>query len=121
MSVTSISPVSKEALAVIESSLQEQQYELQRAIQKAEKEIRALHGSGRRDAVDDSCDNAPKESLFASYSRNRTRLRKIELALKRICTSDFGVCVDCGGVIGSKRLQAMPWASNCIECQKKSE
>jgi Glutamyl-tRNAGlu reductase, dimerisation domain/Prokaryotic dksA/traR C4-type zinc finger len=59
--------------------------------------------------------------MFASYSQNRALLRKVELALKRISTGDFGICAACGETIGLKRLKAVPWATNCIECQEQSE
>ena len=121
MSITSNSSLSSKSLAAFENRLREQQRELQRAMEKAEEEMRALYNSGSGDAVDDSCDNASKESVFVSYSYNRTRLRKVELAMERISTHDFGVCVDCRSTIGIKRLKAMPWASNCIECQKQAE
>jgi len=71
--------------------------------------------------MDDSSGNACKENMLASYSQNRTQLRKVELALKRISAGDFGICNACGDTIGLKRLQAIPWANNCIECQEQSE
>ena len=98
-----------------------QQRELARAIGKAQKEIRALADSGSSDVVDDSCGTASKEAIFTRYSQNRTQLRKVELALKRISTGEFGICAVCEGPIGLKRLQAIPWANNCIECQEQSE
>jgi len=71
--------------------------------------------------ADDSCGTAGKENMLASYSQNRTLLRKVELALQRISTGDFGICAACGDTIGLKRLEAVPWATNCIACQEQSE
>jgi len=93
-------------LLLFKSSLREQQRELARAMDKAQKEIRAIAASGAGDVVDDSRDNASKEAVFASYSQNRTQLRKVELALERISTREFGVCVACESAISLKRLQA---------------
>jgi len=108
-------------LLLFKNGLREQQRELARAMDRSQKEIRALADSGSGDVVDDSGDNASKEAIFASYNKNRTQLRKVELALERISTGEFGICAACEGAIGLKRLQAIPWANNCIECQEQSE
>ena len=108
-------------LLLVKSGLWEQQRELRHAIGKAQKEIRALADSGSSDVVDDSCGNASKEAIFTSYSQSRTQLRKVELALERISTREFGVCVACESAISLKRLQAIPWANKCLECQEQSE
>ena len=121
MSLTSHSPLADTALLLFTNGLREQQRELARALDRAQKEIRALIDSGSGDLIDGSRDNASKEALFASYSKNRTQLRKVELALERISTGEFGICAACDGAIGFKRLQAIPWANNRIECQEQSE
>jgi len=45
----------------------------------------------------------------------------IERALERIQDGNFGICAVCCEMIGLKRLQAVPWASRCIECQRRLE
>jgi DnaK suppressor protein len=121
MSFMSQSPLATNVLLLFESGLRDQQHELVRAIERGQKEIRALADSGPGDVMDDSCGNACKENLLASYTHYRTLLRKVELALKRIFTGDFGICAACGDIIGLNRLQAMSWANNCIDCQEQSE
>ena len=121
MSLTSEFPLVNNVLMLIKSGLQEQQRELARAIDKTHQEIKALADSGPGDVVDDSCGNTSKEAVFTTYTRNRTQLRKVEVALNRISAGDFGICAACGGEIGLKRLQAVPWANNCLECQEQSE
>jgi DnaK suppressor protein len=121
MSFTSQSPLATNVLLLFETDLQDQKRDLARAIEKGYKEIRALADSGPGDAVDDSSGHACKENMLASYSQNRTKLRKVELALKRISTGDFGICAACGDSIDLKRIQAVPWANKCIACQEQSE
>lgn len=120
MSLTSEFPLANNVL-LLKTVLQEQQRELTHAIDKTQKEIRALADSGPGDVLDESCDNASREAVFTTYTRNHTHLRQVEVALKRIATGEFGLCAVCGGDIGLKRLQALPWANNCIKCQEKSE
>jgi DnaK suppressor protein len=121
MSFMSQSPLATNVLLLFKSDLREQQRELMHALERAQKEIRALADSGPGDVIDDSWGNACKENMLATYSQNRTLLRKVELALKRISAGDFGICAACGDTIGLNRLQAIPWANNCIECQEQSE
>ena len=121
MSVTSESPLTNKALLLFRIGLQEQQSELTRAIDKIHKEILALADFEPGDVIDSSCVQSSKEAMFATYSQNRARLRRVEAALERIDASDFGVCTSCGGAIGLKRLEALPWATNCVKCQEQSE
>jgi DnaK suppressor protein len=34
---------------------------------------------------------------------------------------EYGVCVACGGEMQQKRIEAVPWARHCIDCQEKQE
>lgn len=121
MSVTSDSTVSSNVLLLFKSDLQERHSELTRAIDRTHEEIRALADSDPGDVIDSSCGNSSKEAVFTTYSHNRTQLRKVEAALERIADGDFGICAVCGGAIGLKRLQALPCANNCIDCQEQLE
>ena len=42
-------------------------------------------------------------------------------ALARLETGEFGRCVDCGALIDAKRLDAVPWAECCVQCQAQRE
>lgn len=48
-------------------------------------------------------------------------LQQIDEALGRIEAGTFGVCQDCGQPIAKPRLQAIPYASTCINCARKAE
>jgi RNA polymerase-binding transcription factor DksA len=45
----------------------------------------------------------------------------VETALDRIRDGNFGECRACGGLIGRKRLEAVPWTEYCVACQDKLE
>ena len=85
-----------------------------------ERDIRDL-ADFTADDMDFSCCNATKESMAARNSRNCGKLRLIELALERIQDGSFGTCIACGDAIDLRRLQAIPSASYCIECQERLE
>ncbi|HEX4148320.1 MAG TPA: TraR/DksA family transcriptional regulator, partial [Pirellulales bacterium] len=48
-------------------------------------------------------------------------LASIENALERMRTGHYGVCEACAGRIPMARLNALPYATLCIECQRESE
>ena len=45
------------------------------------------------------------------------QLREVESALGRLNSGEYGACASCGNSISSKRLQALPWATHCLECK----
>lgn len=47
--------------------------------------------------------------------------KKIEKALKKFDTDEFGLCTDCGCWIKFERLMARPTAEMCIMCKEESE
>jgi DnaK suppressor protein len=60
------------------------------------------------------------QTLASARNRDSARaLREIDRALGKLRDQpdEFGVCEDCGDDIPDKRLQVMPWAAFCAECQ----
>jgi DnaK suppressor protein len=121
MSVTSQLTLQTKALLLLKSDLEEQRDRLLRTLNKLHEEIRSHAQSGSPDLLDASSGSSWSETIFASYTATRQQLCKIEDALRRIACGEFGMCVLCGGVIGLKRLRALPWAGTCLECQQTSE
>lgn len=54
-------------------------------------------------------------------SREKKLLSKIEEAIQRIDDGEFGLCEDCGELIGIKRLEARPVTTLCIDCKTIQE
>jgi len=46
-------------------------------------------------------------------------LRATNSALERMEQGKYGICIKCGKEIETKRLEAYPAASICLECEKK--
>lgn len=53
--------------------------------------------------------------------RERFLLQKIEKALRKIETGEYGECESCGEEIGIKRLEARPVTDLCIHCKEEQE
>ncbi len=53
--------------------------------------------------------------------RDDAELHEVELALERLPSPDFGLCLECGHPIGLPRLSAYPTAQRCTSCQEHHE
>ena len=42
--------------------------------------------------------------------------QQVHAALTRIDDGTYGECATCGKAIGAKRLQALPYATQCMDC-----
>ena len=57
-----------------------------------------------------------------SLEENELRvLKAIDEALVRIDAGTYGRCERCGGESEQERLEALPWATLCIEDKRKDE
>lgn len=57
---------------------------------------------------------------LALRDHNRVLIEAVDAALARMDAGVYGICVTCGKPVAPERLEALPAAANCIECQKKA-
>ena len=55
---------------------------------------------------------------LALRDRNTALLAAVDAAIARLDDGSYGRCVRCGNLIAPERLEALPWAAHCIECQR---
>jgi RNA polymerase-binding protein DksA len=55
---------------------------------------------------------------LALRERAETQLKLVDDALARLDEGTFGRCQRCGKEIAAERLEALPWAALCIDCQR---
>jgi DnaK suppressor protein len=63
---------------------------------------------------------AVDKEVMLDNSQEAIRRLVVE-ALRRIDEGTFGQCQECGGKIAKPRLEAVPYAPFCIECERKHE
>ena len=73
------------------------------------------------DDVDIASDTIDRQLLNSLGQADQNRLTAIENALERIKRGTFGICPMCGKEIPEARLEAIPYAPLCVECQEKQE
>ena len=73
----------------------------------------------------DPLDRAVQEEDFSLKLRTRDRERKLILkideAIQRIESNEYGYCDVCGAEIGIRRLEVRPTATQCIDCKTFEE
>lgn len=76
---------------------------------------------GTEDIVDRANNAYNRELMFSLSDAERQTLLQIENALKRMEEGGYGRCANCGQTINVLRLEAVPWARFCIDCQELAE
>ena len=80
--------------------------------------------------IEASVDNHLAETASATLDReidytleenSEHVLSAIDGALARLADGTFGRCESCGTEIPEERLEAMPWATLCIDCKRRTE
>ena len=97
---------------------QDQYQALRGRLQKQRDEILDMYKQDLR-AGQESADD--RELMFSLSDAERTTLLQIENALLRMDEGTYGRCANCGQTINVLRLEAVPWARFCIDCQELAE
>jgi len=95
------------------------QGELLRVVTNSEKDGREADEEATQDIADKAANSYTKEFLFHQSDENRRVLQCVNEALERMKEGTYGQCVMCEQEVQQKRLEAVPWARHCIECQEK--
>ncbi|SIT00553.1 TraR/DksA C4-type zinc finger protein [Alicyclobacillus vulcanalis] len=64
---------------------------------------------------------ALRNQAMGERLRDERALADVEAALERLKDGTYGRCVDCGQAIPRDRLEAMPTARRCVDCQRRLE
>jgi DnaK suppressor protein len=83
--------------------------------------LKALPEQTGGDVVDAALDAAQDEISSQLAEVESRELAQIEGALERIRQDSYGQCEICNGKIPLARLNALPYAMTCIECQRAAE
>lgn len=116
---------------------QSTEIDLERVRQRLEARRQELTEAVRHAADDDSevidpdatrmgrlsrADAMQREELAKETNRRRAQdLQRVHIALDRVRSGDYGLCLRCGEPIAAKRLEADPAATLCIACASAAE
>ena len=108
-------------------ALESERDRLRHALQAVHHDGSLLDGSGdlaigSGDHIADSATETYMRELDNGLEENAEHLlAEIEAALGRIDDGTYGLCVNCGKPIAEERLEALPYATLCIDDKRAQE
>ncbi len=78
-------------------------------------------GSIDQHPADIATETYDREMDYTLADNDEQVLRQIDAALQRLDDGTYGTCRTCGKPIGDDRLEARPWADQCIDCRRREE
>ena len=83
--------------------------------------LKEMRQQNSGDVIDAALDTAQDEISSQLAEVESRELTHIETALERMRKGNYGACEGCGNAIPLARLQALPYATTCIQCQREAE
>ena len=84
-------------------------------------ETEEITGAGDNHLGETATATLDREIDYSLEENSEQVLRAIDGALQRIQEGTYGVCTTCGQPISEERLEAIPYATQCIDCRRKGE
>ena len=86
-----------------------------------EDETAEVIGSSDNHLAETASATVDREIDYTLEENSEHVLAEIDAALRRIEDGTYGQCTNCGKQISPERLEARPWATLCIDCQRQRE
>ena len=82
---------------------------------ETEAQLDVVEAAPERDGSSGALSDA--ETAEVAASMELAQLRQVDAAIARLHDDPhrFGRCVVCGGAIGTRRLELVPWAQHCVK------
>lgn len=111
----------KEAVTNLRQILVRRRDALRQALAGDLSSLQELRQQTSGDMLDAAMDSAQDEISSQLAEVESRELSHIEVALERMRDGNYGVCEGCEEGIPMARLQALPYATMCIQCQREAE
>ena len=111
--VTSIDSGIRRRKATLESKLKD--------LLKVSADRESLEIQQMADPLDQVRLSTDRDMAVETLNQQARSIHEIRSALDRIEDGDYGRCERCEEPIPAKRLDAVPWARMCVECQSAIE
>lgn len=115
------SRIPRAELSRIREMLSQKRRDITEHIQSELTELENPEKKHRADLEEIASDTHESDSLCEIMGIESTQIDQIERALQQIDNGTYGICEDCGGEIPLVRLQALPFATQCIACKRRAE
>lgn len=107
--------------------LEEEKSRLEELIEEYERELEVARLTESSSDRSPDPGNAEASSMKLEYAKELSieqntldLLKKVDRALDRIESGEYGICETCGKAIPVERLDVLPYSTQCVECAAKS-
>lgn len=112
----------REKLLIRQAGLQEQLIEVEQRTARSVDSETPSELSGYEDhPADLASETFEREKDLALEENLQDMLNKVHTALEKIEAGTYGVCDVCGQGISKYRMEALPFATLCVDCQSRLE
>jgi DnaK suppressor protein len=112
--------IDRERYLLLKGMLQERRRDIQDRLRSL-RESMPVEPPDVRDAEEQSVDDFVREVDLTLMQMKSETLKKIDEAVQRLEEGSYGRCQECDGEIAAPRLQALPFAALCRDCQEEAE
>ena len=111
----------KDALLALHKLLVLRRDALRRALAGDMSLLKEMGSSGSGDSADIAMDLTQNEVSSKLAEIESRELGRIERAIEKLKDGSFGSCENCSRKIPMARLNALPYTTTCVSCQRLSE
>ena len=111
-------------LAAVRAGLEGRERRLAEELAAIERQERPADGGSRpqygKRIGDHTSDALETRRNVAAADTLRLQRAEVQRALAKLDQGSYGRCDGCGGPIGQERLEALPWAAECVTCRARA-
>lgn len=111
----------QDALLRLHKSLVARRDELRKRLGGELNDLRNSQSNDSGDAADLAFDSGSEEVSSQLAEIESRELTQVDRALLRLKQGTYGLCEGCGKKINVARLDALPFSTTCIQCQREME
>ena len=111
----------RDALLRLHKALTTRRDELRARLGGELNELRNYRAGDTGDSADLAFDSSGEDVTSQLVEIDSRELLQVERSLNRLKQGNYGVCEGCGKKIPVARLDALPFSSTCITCQREFE
>lgn len=109
-----------EEIELFRNRLKQERQQIYQRIRNASSSLTTSRQAGE-EAADIGSDDFIRETGLSIMSDDAEKLQMIDEALMKLDKGTYGLCLDCGKLIGQPRLEAKPYARLCVDCKEARE
>ncbi len=113
--------LSTRRLKILKEKLQEERERVLDAFNNVSSEEFVLNSDDRQDTIDQATSEYERSQILRFRNRDHYYKKKLDKAIAKFDTEEYGVCEECDDDIKYERLFARPTAELCIGCKDEAE